>query len=128
MDIVYIKTEEKRILLKCNKNEEILDILNKRKHEILPFSVKAFNIEEKNVILLDILNLNVMIEEVDNLNIIYKGVVQFKLLSAVIDIHITFNPELNKLFKTLRGRFNGETGRWVLLIYYVLIYLLLTKK
>ena len=44
---------------------------------------------------LDALNLDVMIEEVDrNIN---KGLVIFKLLSDVIDIHIIFNPELNKI-------------------------------
>jgi hypothetical protein len=36
-----------------------------------------------------------MIEEVDrNIN---KGLVVFKLLSDEIDIHIIFNPELNKI-------------------------------
>jgi len=29
MDIVYIKSEEIRILVICNKNDQILDILNK---------------------------------------------------------------------------------------------------
>ncbi len=86
MDIVYIKSEEIRILVICNKNDQILDILNKSS------SVQAFKIEEKIEILLDLLNLDVIIEEVDrNIN---KGLVLFKLLSDEIYIHIMFNLSL----------------------------------
>ena len=114
MSKVYVKNEFNRFLVKAFYHEKIIALLNAKEHLNLPNFIKSYPIECREELISSLLSLNVNVEEVENFaEDSEKKIVQFKSQDEYIECYNKFNLSINNIYKSVNGKFNGDSMRWV---------------
>ena len=79
-----------------------------------PNFIKSYPIECREELISSLLSLNVNVEEVENFaEDSEKKIVQFKSQDEYIECYNKFNLSINNIYKSVNGKFNGDSMRWV---------------